>query len=268
MIIDLHAHLIPGVDDGAQTLEDSLLLAKQAVEEGVEYLVLTPHHYNNQYINHAKDVVALAENLQSQLDQAGIALRVYPGQEIRMNDHLIDDILNQDLLSLDDGGKYYLIEFPTQTVPDFSEQIMRQLINRGITPVIAHPERNHVFVEDRDVYRRFISMGCLGQITTSSIAGEFGDKIQKAAVDMIQQNLAHILASDAHSVEWRPFNYDSGFEALARFFGQEKVEEFKENARNIFNGDSVERPTIYPENKDRKMQREKKKKSFWHFFKK
>ena len=262
MIIDLHAHLIPGVDDGAQTMEDVFLLARQAVNEGVEHLVLTPHHYNNQYVNHAKDVVELADKLQSQLDQAGIALRVYPSQEIRINEHLIDDLLNQDLLSLDDSGKYYLIEFPTQTVPEFSEHIIRQLINRGITPVIAHPERNHVFVEDRDIYRRFISMGCLGQITTSSIAGAFGNKIQKAAMEMIQQHLAHILASDAHSVEWRPFNYDAGFEALGRLIGAAKVDEFKENARSIFNGEAIEIEKIETMNNP-----PKKKKSFWNLFK-
>ena len=265
MIIDLHAHLIPGVDDGAQTLEDSLLLAKQAVEEGVEHLVLTPHHYNNQYVNHAKDVVEAANQLQNALEKAGVSLNVYPSQEIRINEHLIDDLLNQDLLSLDDSGKYYLIEFPTQSIPDYSEQVLSQLVHRGITPVIAHPERNHVFVEDLQVYQNFIAMGCLGQITTSSIAGAFGTKIQTAAKQMIEKKLAHILASDAHSVEWRPFNYNDGLDALEKFFGEEKVQEFKENARSIFNGEEL----AYQYQPVQKVSHKKaKKKSIWNLFKK
>ena len=267
MIIDLHTHLIPGVDDGAQTIEDSLDLARQAVSEGVEHLVLTPHHRNNQFINHAQGVIEAVEELQEMLKQHHIPLNVYPSQEIRINEKLMDDLLNRNLLSLDDSGKYYLIEFPTATVPDYSERMLGQLIHRGITPVIAHPERNHVFVQDMSVFAEFIEMGCLGQITTSSIAGAFGDKIQQASIEMIQNGWAHILASDAHSVEWRPFNTKFGFEALERYFGSAKVTEFKENARSIFNGEEVKRiPSVKP-NDNKINQTKNKKKSFWDLFK-
>lgn len=268
MIIDLHTHLIPGVDDGAQTIEDSLDLARQAVSEGVEHLVLTPHHRNNQFINHAQGVIEAAEELQEILRQHDIPLNVYPSQEIRINEKLMDDLLNRNLLSLDDSGKYYLIEFPTATVPDYSERILGQLIHRGITPVIAHPERNHVFVEDIAVYARFIEMGCLGQITTSSIAGAFGDKIQEASIEMIKNGLAHILASDAHSVDWRPFNTQVGFKALEEYFGAEKVIELQENARSIFNGEEVKTTQVIKKNHNNLNQRKSNKKSFWNIFKK
>ena len=239
MIIDLHSHLIPGVDDGAQGIEDSLKLAKQAVEEGIEHLVLTPHHNNGRYVNHAKEVVEAAEQLQDVLDQEGIPLQVYPSQEIRINEDLIDQLLNRDLLSLDDGGKYYLIEFPTASVPGFSQSIISQLINRGITPVIAHPERNHIFAKDIDLYASYIEMGCLGQLTTSSMAGAFGDFIQEVSINMVERGLVHILASDAHSVDWRPFNTQAGFKVLEEKFESRKVQEFKENARTIFNGEEI-----------------------------
>lgn len=268
MIIDLHTHLIPGVDDGAQDVNDSLDLARQAVAEGIEHLVLTPHHRNNQFVNHAQEVIEAANQLQALLNQHQVPLNVYPSQEIRIHEHLIDDLLNQDLLSLDDTGKYYLIEFPTATVPEFAEQVLGQLIHRGITPVIAHPERNHVFVEDRDQYARFIHMGCLGQITTSSIAGAFGEKIQQASIEMIRDGLAHILASDAHSIEWRPFNTQAGFNALKKYFGSEKISEFQENARNIFNGDTVKQSLNFQLESSSKKQARTKKKSIWNFFKK
>lgn len=263
MIIDLHTHLIPGVDDGAQSIEDSLNLARQAVAEGVEHLVLTPHHYNGRYVNHAKGVVEAAEQLQEILDQAGIPLQVYPSQEIRINEDLIDQLLNRDLLSLDDGGKYYLIEFPTASIPDYSQLIISQLINRGITPVIAHPERNHVFAKDLDLFASYIEKGCLGQLTASSITGAFGDYIQEVSCTMVERGLVHILASDAHSVDWRPFNMQAGFRVLEGKFGLNRVTEFKENARSIFNGEEIVRQKI----QKKTHKKEKTKKSIFDFFK-
>lgn len=263
MIIDLHNHLIPGVDDGAQNIADSIALAEQAVSEGVEYLVITPHHRNGQYVNHASGVIEAVDRLQEDLDNHAIPLNVYPSQEIRLTEQLIDDLLNQDLLSLDDGGRYYLIEFPTASIPDYSEQSLKQLIQRGITPVIAHPERNHVFAKDFQQYAHLIEMGCIGQITTSSMAGVFGQKIQETSVRMIEYGLAHILASDAHSVGWRPFNIQIGFDALETYFGRDKVIEFQENARSIFNGEAVVRQDKRVEKLLLSQRIETKKKKKW-----
>ena len=143
MIIDLHSHLIPGVDDGAQTIEQSIELAKQAVDEGVEHMVLTPHHRNGKYINYKKDVLEATNALQEAYNQANVNLKVYASQEIRLTDKFLDDLYNGELLSLDGAGKYYLIEFPSDRVPSNAKQVIQELIDDGITPVIAHPERNH-----------------------------------------------------------------------------------------------------------------------------
>src|SRR5699024_4874834 len=111
MIIDLHSHLIPGVDDGAQTIEQSIELARQAVDEGVEHMVLTPHHRNGKYINYKRDVIKYAEELQKEYDKANVNLKVYTSQEIRLTDQFLDDLYNDVLLPLDPAGQYYLIEF-------------------------------------------------------------------------------------------------------------------------------------------------------------
>lgn len=107
MIIDLHSHLIPNVDDGAQTLEQSLELARQAVSEGVEHMVLTPHHRNGAYLNRKAEVVGYARELQAVYDKAGVNLKIYPSQEIRLTDHFLNDLHNGDLFSLDTIGKYF-----------------------------------------------------------------------------------------------------------------------------------------------------------------
>lgn len=239
MIIDLHSHLIPNVDDGAQTIEQSLELAQQAVSEGVEHMVLTPHHRNGAYLNRKKDVIRYVKDLQLQYDQAGVNLKVYPSQEIRLTEYFLDDLYNGDLLSLDVAGKYYLIEFPSERVPSNTNEVFQELISTGITPVIAHPERNHELVNNLHILYKLIEMGCLSQITTSSYSGYYGEKLIENSRQIIKNNLAHILASDVHHIEHRPMNMETAFNRLTEEFGNEMTQYFKVNARSIFNGDPI-----------------------------
>src|SRR5699024_242956 len=239
MIIDLHSHLIPNVDDGAQTIEQSLELARQAVNEGVEHMVLTPHHRNGAYLNRKNDVIRYAKNLQEQYEQAGINLKVYPSQEIRLTEHFLDDLYNGDLLSLDGAGKYYLIEFPSDRVPSNTNEVFQELISAGITPVIAHPERNHELSSNLHLLYELVQMGCLSQITTSSYSGYYSETMVVNSQQMIQHNLAHILASDVHHIKHRPMNVQVAFERLEKEYGQEVGQYFQDNARSIFNGDNI-----------------------------
>lgn len=252
MIIDLHSHLIPGVDDGAQTIEQSIELARQAVDEGVEHMVLTPHHRSGAYLNRREDVIKYAKDLQAEYDVADVKLKVYPSQEIRLTDKFVDDLYNGDLLPLDSAGNYYLIEFPSDRVPSMADEVIKEIIRDGITPIIAHPERNHELVNNLYRLYDFIEMGCLSQITTSSYAGYYGDKLVENSRQIIKHNLAHILASDVHHMKHRPMNVRVAFERLEKEYGQETVEYFKDNARSIFNGDQVNKKKPIEPKKPRK----------------
>lgn len=171
MMIDLHSHLIPGVDDGAEDLDKSLELARLAVSEGVQHMVLTPHHRNGRYLNRKADVLIAVEQLRQDYQAAGIAMKLYASQEIRINEEFFDDLYNGDLLPLDESGRYYLIEFPTTSIPDYSWSLIKEMLNQGITPVIAHPERNHVFAKDMNLLHQYIEAGCVSQIISSSYVG-------------------------------------------------------------------------------------------------
>ena len=252
MIIDLHSHLIPGVDDGAQTLEQSIELARQAVDEGVEHMVLTPHHRNGKYINYKSDVLETANTLQEAYKQANVNLKVYASQEIRLTDKFLDDLYNGDLLSLDAIGKYFLVEFPSDRVPSMANDVLSELISGGMIPVIAHPERNHELATNLHRLYELIDMGCLSQITTSSYSGYYGDKLVEQSRAIIQHNLAHILASDVHHIQHRPMNVQASFKRLVGDFGQETAAYFLNNARDIFNGDPVQAREPIEPNKPRK----------------
>lgn len=239
MIIDLHSHLLPGIDDGAETLEDSLELARLAVSEGVEHMVLTPHHRNGRYLNRKSDVIAAVQQLKLSYEEHGIPMKLYASQEIRINEQFFDDLYNDDLLPLDESGNYYLIEFPTGSIPDYSWALITEMINQGITPVIAHPERNHVFAKDLNLLQEYIEAGCVSQITSSSYVGLYGEKLHEICNEMIDLNLVHILASDVHHIRHRPINLEKAFQILEKEHGRETVEYFKNNAKAIFNGDVV-----------------------------
>lgn len=258
MIIDLHSHLIPGVDDGAQTIEQSIELAKQAVDEGVEHMVLTPHHRNGKYINYKSDVLEAANTLQEAYKQANVNLKVYASQKIRLTDKFLDDLYNGELLSLDAAGKYYLIEFSSDRVPSNAKQVLQELIDDGITPVIALPERNHELSSDLHLLYELVQMGCLSQITTSSYSDYYGETLVANSQQMIQHNLAYILASDVHHMKHRPMNVQVAFKRLEKEYGQEAAQYFQDNARSIFNGDNI--------NKKKPIQLKKLRKKWFGLF--
>lgn len=260
MIIDIHSHLIPGVDDGAQTLAESIKLAKLGYQEGVRHIVLTPHHRNGQFVNRKKDVLKYAEDLNLAYQKARIPIQVYPSQEIRLTEDFLEDYFSDQLLSLDAAGRYYLIEFPTLKLPTFTDQLIDQLVSMGLTPVIAHPERNHELAENYDRLYELVEKGCLSQITSSSYIGLYGSKLQEAGRDMIRLNLAHVIASDVHHIEYRPFNMKKAFQQLESEFGEAHVAYFKNNAKDILNGDPVQAKSPIQQHT------KKKKKRFFGLF--
>lgn len=252
-MIDLHCHLLPGVDDGARTLDDSLAMAQQAVSEGISHILVTPHHKNGKYLNPKAAVVEATANLQAELDGRGIGLTLFPGQEVRINGEILDDIENGDILFIDDEEHYLLIEFPTMSIPHYTESLFFKLRQKGITPVIVHPERNQAVIDDPNILLPFIERGALAQVTASSYVGAFGKEIAKLSNQLIEANLVHILASDAHNTRGRGFHFQEAFAKLEAEFGPDKVESFRQNAKDLFNGDVVhtEAPTEVNKKKKR-----------------
>lgn len=250
MYFDLHSHLLPGVDDGAPDYEASIELARLAVSEGVSHLVLTPHHFNNQYVNHKEDVILATEALQNVYGKVGVDLQVYPSQEIRIQANLVDNILySDDYLSLDANGHYYLIEMPTKSVPEYALEVCRDLLAMGKTPVIAHPERNHTFAGNIRTLYSFVEAGCLCQLTTHSYIGLYGDKLRKTSQEMIEHNLIHLLASDAHHIKHRPFNVQAAYDLVEREYGLTLSRYYQRNAEAIFHGQEFK--TLRPKLKKR-----------------
>lgn len=254
-LVDIHCHILPGIDDGSKDWETSLKLANDAVKDGVTHAVLTPHHLNGRYNNHKEDVIALTNQFRQKLEEENIPLTVFAGQEVRLSGDLIPALDNDDILFCDEDGKYMLLEFPSENVPTYAKNTIFEIKKRGITPVIVHPERNSGILRKPELLQELIEQGCLVQITASSYMGTFGKEIENLSRRFIEAGQASCFASDAHDLPKRDYEYSEALKKLSDEFGEDKSIEFEENAKKIVNGDLVQ---MY-------WQPLKKKKRFWLF---
>ena len=257
-LIDLHCHMLPGVDDGAKDLPMALNMARAAVNQGISHILLTPHHMDGDYTNHKKDVLVRVEKFQQAIDDAGIPLIVFPGQEVHLTGELLEAIDNDDILYMDEDGHYLLLELPRSGIPEYTKDMVFELLARGITPVLAHPERNHGFQKHPDKLYDFVEMGCLTQLTSSSYLGIFDKDVEKLTSQIIDANLGFAFSSDAHNFKGRRFVMHEAFEKLEKKKGKDLTMRFNANAKAIINGDDVMRGTAQRISS-------LKKKRFWLF---
>lgn len=236
-LVDLHCHILPGIDDGSRDLETSLHLARQAVLDGVTHILATPHHLDNDYVNHAQDVIKLAADFQAQLEKEEINLKIFPGQEVHINGDLLEHY--DDLLGVDMDKHYMLLELPHGDVPRYTKQLIFDLKKKGTTPVIVHPERNKVIQNNTDILYGFIEAGALAQLTANSYLGGFGSHVAEVSKQLVEHNLVQVIASDAHALKGRGFVLSEAFDKLAKEFGQAKAQSFETNAERLLNGQRV-----------------------------
>jgi protein-tyrosine phosphatase len=238
ILIDIHSHILPGVDDGAHTVEDSINMARLAVEEGITKIIATPHHQNGKYINRKQDILKRVSELNRLLQNENIPLEVLPGQETRIYGELLEGLEKGDILPLNQSN-YLFIELPSGHVPRYTEKLLFDVQLKGLTPVIVHPERNSEIIENPDKLLNLVKKGSLTQVTAGSITGHFGKKIQKFSFQLIESNLTHFVSSDAHNITTRSFRMRDSINEIEKEFGSQAVYYFKENAEYLLQGQAL-----------------------------
>ncbi|WP_369901750.1 tyrosine-protein phosphatase [Bacillus manliponensis] len=238
-MIDLHSHILPSIDDGAQTIEDSIEMAKLAVQEGIHTIVATPHHQNGKYINEREQILHQVKYLNGILRNKDINLNVLPGQEVRLYGELLQDYENEKIVTLNETNKYIFIEFPSNHVPRYADQMLYNLQVKGLCPIIVHPERNGEIIERPEKLYNFVNKGILTQVTAGSLVGNFGKKIKKFSMQLIEHNLTHMIASDAHNTTSRAFHLQSAYDVIEKEFGTNTYMDFKENPYLIISSKNV-----------------------------
>ena len=222
---DLHAHILPGVDDGARTREETLMMARVAAEHGTKVILATPHRRDVTQRSSVAHIRELVDDTNGRLRQEGLELSILLGMENHLDIDLPDEIGRGRALSMN-GSHYVLVEMPFFGRPNYVEDVLFQIQVQGLTPVLAHPERIEAFQQDVGLLVRFVERGMLSQITAGSILGRFGTRARRFTDALLRRGLVHIIASDTHFPDGpRSPKLPEGVDAASRIVGREKAME-------------------------------------------
>jgi protein-tyrosine phosphatase len=195
--VDIHCHLLPGIDDGAKDIGESLEMARLAVADGTASVIATPHQLGNFSQNKGDDIRRRVAELQQRLDTEKIPLQVLPGADVRIEPDMVAGLVRGEVLSLGDRRKHVLLELPHELYLPL-EPVLMELSRRGMTGILSHPERNLGILRQPAVLTPLVEAGCLLQVTAGSLCGTMGAECQKFSERLLSEGIVHFLATDAH----------------------------------------------------------------------
>ncbi len=222
-------------------------MAKAAVNDGIKALVATPHWNEGVYDNHRECILSVTRELQERLARSGIPLKVYPGSELRLHPTIPHGVRSGRLMTINDTGRYLLLELPPTFVAANLNAFLFEVQSQGVTPVLAHPERNPVVMHHPEYLEEWVRCGVLVQITAESLLGGWGKDVQRFSIKLLEKGLVHIMASDAHNSKNRPPKLRQASLLAAGLLGEEAARDLVEDVPSrILKGEpvlSAERPS-------------------------
>jgi len=246
-LIDLHAHILPGLDDGSGDFTESLAMAAVGLKDGIHTIVATPHVLQGVFDNDRNEILSAVTSLNQILQEHNIAVNILPGAEYYLEADLPLKLAQGELLAINDNGRYLLVELPSAFIPEYTAQVLYEIQLQGITPIIAHPERNAGFTRRPAALQEMISRGILAQLTSASITGLFGRRIKQTAYSFLQRGLVHLVSSDAHSSRGRAPLLSQAYREIEKYLGPDIAELLViHNPRSIIEGESIENLSIPP----------------------
>jgi protein-tyrosine phosphatase len=261
-MIDLHSHILYGLDDGPETMDESIQMCWISYRDGVRTIIASPHTLNGEYQNDRSTILAKVKELNEALAQCGLrnsefgiehhqselsshsalgtphsALEILPGADVHFSNEILHQLDQGEVMTVGDGKKFLILEFPFHTISFRAEDVLFQLMARGITPIISHPERNLEIARKPARYYEMIRMGCLGQVTAISLTGGFGPEIRGFVEKLLKKRLIHLIASDAHNVNGRPPGLTHAVREAEKIVGREEARKMvNEYPRAILKG--------------------------------
>lgn len=246
-MIDFHSHILPGLDDGARDWQESLEMARMAVEDGITEVVCTPHWVNGSFQNDRRTILDAIDAFREELRQMEVPLKLHPGAELRIEVDLPELIESARVLTINDNRRYALIEFHDEVIPPNVESLFFKLQSQDVTPIIAHPERNMVLTRFPERLFAWVQQGILLQVTAGSLAGRFGREIKRVAIGMLQHRWVHLLGTDAHSPRFRSPRLSIGYQEAVRVLGKAAADDLvKGFPSKILNGELLHPPKPLP----------------------
>lgn len=195
---DIHCHILSYTDDGAKDAEESIKMAASASANGVQSIIATPHYIEGLKYNNALTNQIALEELNKELIKRGIRINILLGNEVFITQNIFELIQAKEITTLN-KSRYVLVELPRTYIPIFTKELIQELGSKGITPIIAHPERNLNIIDDVNILHCFIQYGALAQLNLSSIQGRYGNEVRDTARKLLKNDMIHFIAGDAHS---------------------------------------------------------------------
>jgi protein-tyrosine phosphatase len=244
-MIDLHSHILPGIDDGAPDLATSLAMARMALDDGIKVMACTPHFLPGLYDNEASDVRARVVALSQALTDNSLELILVPGGDIHVRPDFVEAIAAKRILTLNDS-RYVLLEPPHVIMPLRLEDLIISLVASGTVPIITHPERLAWIEQNYASLTRMVFAGAWLQITAGSVTGRFGARVQYWTQRLLQDGLVHIMSTDAHNLGSRPPRLSNAVGIVAREIGPVEAQKLVfDRPLAVLHNEAVEAPHYY-----------------------
>lgn len=244
MFVDIHNHIVPGVDDGAKTLDNSFEMLDQAVSAGVKMLCATPHLHGDtdEAVRHHQQKEAF-ELLKSEAEKRNYEVELHLGCEVYCTPD-IDALAALKEFSIREEQKFMLIELPPTEAPHYFPELCFKLKMEGVTPILAHPERNIALLRRPDILVQYLRQGILTQVTTDALVGGFGEEIMSFAERIVKSGGCTVLSSDAHNTGRRSFaSWPQAFKKAEELAGKTAARRISyDNAKEILNGKTLSMP--------------------------
>lgn len=222
--VDIHCHMLPGIDDGAADWQTALEMARMAVADGIHKVIVTPHQLGNFSQNRGADIRHLTQQFQQVLIEHRIPLQVMPGADVRIEDGMIDGLTSGQVLSLGDLREHVLLELPHELYFPI-EGVLSELNRLGMTGILSHPERNSGILREPELLLPLVEAGCLMQVTAGSLAGSFGPSSQHLGEWMLSEGLVHFIATDAHGIKSRRPLMRRAYERVAKLVDEQTAQD-------------------------------------------
>ncbi len=236
-VIDLHCHILPGLDDGPQDWEESVQMARMAIKDSISGIVCTPHLTPVYPENDRAAILASLEQFRSRLEQAHIPLELYPGAELAIDPYLPERIDSGEIMSINDTRCFALIEMPVEIIPPHLDRFFWSMQSKGVGIVLAHPERNSALMKDKSLLFKWVSAGVLVQITASSLEGEMGRSTRDFAIGLLERRMVHVVDSDSHGPTRRRPALSAARAVVESVIGKEEADKiFYDNPRRLLAG--------------------------------
>jgi protein-tyrosine phosphatase len=234
-MIDVHCHILPGIDDGAQTIDDSIELINIAINDGITHIVATPHIHPGRFDNNIATINSAYNKVAEWIKRTNAPIKLSTAAEVRISVELLSMLEDNAIPYLGQwqGYNVMLLEMPHSHILPGSDKLIKLLLNNNIRPLIAHPERNKEIMADPSKIQPFIDQGCLLQVTAGSLVGRFGDNAQAVALQLCQQNMVTLIATDAHNKKHRPPKLAEAYTLLDEKIGNGYSQQLKNNVEQL-----------------------------------